>query len=122
MYLRLNNLPLCVFLFQDAKGHGAFVGVVAGALCLFLAVFVLVCTETLSQRWRTLLGLAVWVTHLTMGFTFIFSAEQILPWDQVKHHYVLIHFYIPQMNPAGVTVDIKACNMANNMQFNSCQF
>jgi len=62
------------------------VGVVGGAFCLFLAVFILVYTDTLSQRWRTLLGLAVWATHLTMGFTFIFSTEnkvEIQPWDQV---------------------------------------
>lgn len=57
--------------------------VVAGSLCVFLAVFVLVCTEMLSQRWRRLLGLVVWATHLTMGYTFIFSGPIILPWDQV---------------------------------------
>lgn len=81
-------LSPCVYVFQDAKVHGVFVGVVGGAFCLFLAVFILVCTETLSQRWRTLLGLAVWATHLTMGFTFIFSTGTeipIQPWDQVTH-------------------------------------
>ncbi|KAF4111033.1 adenylate cyclase type 7 isoform X2 [Onychostoma macrolepis] len=77
----------------DAKVHGVFVGVVGGALCLFLAVFILVCTETLSQRWRTLLGLAVWATHLTMGFTFIFSTRSeipIQPWDQVPFFLFII--------------------------------
>lgn len=76
-----------------AQNHGIFVGVVGGALCLFLAVFVLVCTETLSQRWRTLLGLGVWATHLTMGFTFIFSTKsdlQIQPWDQVPFFLFII--------------------------------
>ncbi|XP_077085071.1 adenylate cyclase type 7 isoform X2 [Siphateles boraxobius] len=77
----------------DAQDHGVFVGVVGGALCLFLAVFTLVCTDTLSQRWRTLLGLAVWATHLTMGFTFIFSTEnigKIQPWDQVPFFLFII--------------------------------
>ncbi len=88
---------MCVF--QDAKVHGVFVGVVGGALCLFLAVFILVCTETLSQRWRTLLGLAVWATHLTMGFTFIFSTKYeipIQPWDQVTHtsYNIIFRFHL----------------------------
>uniref|UniRef100_A0A7N9ATD1 Adenylate cyclase type 7 n=1 Tax=Mastacembelus armatus TaxID=205130 RepID=A0A7N9ATD1_9TELE len=39
----------------------AFVSVVSGSLCVFLAVFGLVCTEMLSQRWRRLLGLVVWL-------------------------------------------------------------
>lgn len=68
---------------QNAKYHCAFVSVVSGSLCVFLAVFVLVCTEILSQRWRLLLGLIVWATHLTMGYTFIFCSPIILPWDQV---------------------------------------
>lgn len=84
----------CVCVFQKAQFHGVFVGVVGGALCLFLVVFILVCIETLSQRWRTLLGLAVWATHLTMGFTFIFSTGgindlQIQPWDQVTQAIIL---------------------------------
>ena len=70
---------------QSAVQHCAFVSVVSGSLCVFLAVFVLVCTEMLSQRWRRLLGLIVWATHLTMGYTFIFSVPSpiIRPWDQV---------------------------------------
>lgn len=68
---------------QKAQEHCAFVSVVSGSLCVFLAVFVLVCAEMLSQRWRRLLGLIVWATHLTMGYTFIFSSPIILPWDQV---------------------------------------
>ncbi|KAA0723428.1 Adenylate cyclase type 2 [Triplophysa tibetana] len=93
----------------EAQVHGAFVGVVGGALCLFLAVFVLMCTETLSQRWRTLLGLAVWATHLTMGFTFIFSAEQILPWDQVPFFlFIIITVYtmLPFQMSYAVTLSI----------------
>lgn len=73
---------MCVFL-QSAEEHCGFVSVVSASLCVFLAVFVLVCTDMLSQRWRRLLGLVVWATHLTMGYTFIFSGPLILAWDQV---------------------------------------
>lgn len=69
---------------QSALEHCAFVSVVSCSLCVFLAVFVLVCTEILSQRWRHLLGLIVWATHLTMGYTFIFSGPTVVPWDQVR--------------------------------------
>uniref|UniRef100_A0A8C1VN58 Adenylate cyclase type 7 n=1 Tax=Cyprinus carpio TaxID=7962 RepID=A0A8C1VN58_CYPCA len=96
----------------DAKVHGVFVGVVGGALCLFLAVFILMCTETLSQRWRTLLGLAVWATHLTMGFTFIFgtaSGIPIQPWDQVPFFlFIIITVYtmLPFQMTYAVTLSI----------------
>lgn len=70
-------------LVQDPAEHCAFLGVVSSGLFVFLAVFGLVCTDVLSQRWRLLLGLIVWATHLTMGFTFIFSGRIVVPWDQV---------------------------------------
>uniref|UniRef100_A0A8D3DX61 Adenylate cyclase type 7 n=1 Tax=Scophthalmus maximus TaxID=52904 RepID=A0A8D3DX61_SCOMX len=72
--------------------------VVSGSLCVFLAVFVLVCTEILSQRWRRLLGLIVWATHLTMGYTFIFCSPIILPWDQVPF-FLFIIFTVYTMLP-----------------------
>ncbi|XP_022522841.2 adenylate cyclase type 7 isoform X1 [Astyanax mexicanus] len=72
--------------------HAAFVGVVSGALFVFLAVFILVCAEAFTQRWTTLLGLVVWATHLTMGFTFIYSTNLnlIQPWDQVPFFLFII--------------------------------
>ncbi|XP_071345571.1 adenylate cyclase type 7 isoform X3 [Trachinotus anak] len=82
----------------SAKEHCAFVSVVSGSLCVFLAVFVLVCTEILSQRWRRLLGLIVWATHLTMGFTFIFCSPVILPWDQVPF-FLFVIFTVYTMLP-----------------------
>ncbi|XP_030271299.1 adenylate cyclase type 7 isoform X1 [Sparus aurata] len=81
-----------------AQEHCAFVSVVSGSLCVFLAVFVLVCAEMLSQRWRRLLGLIVWATHLTMGYTFIFSSPIILPWDQVPF-FLFIIFTVYTMLP-----------------------
>lgn len=82
----------------SAEEHCVFVSVVSCSLCVFLAVFVLVCTETLTQRWRRLLGVVVWITHLTMGFTFIFSGPLILPWDQVPF-FLFIIFTVYTMLP-----------------------
>ncbi|XP_069030281.1 adenylate cyclase type 7 isoform X1 [Embiotoca jacksoni] len=82
----------------SAEEHCAFVSVVSGSLCVFLTVFMLVCTEMLSQRWRRLLGLIVWATHLTMGYTFIFSSPIILPWDQVPF-FLFIIFTVYTMLP-----------------------
>uniref|UniRef100_A0A8B9HJK9 Adenylate cyclase type 7 n=1 Tax=Astyanax mexicanus TaxID=7994 RepID=A0A8B9HJK9_ASTMX len=85
----------CLFFsvsFQNVHEHAAFVGVVSGALFVFLAVFILVCAEAFTQRWTTLLGLVVWATHLTMGFTFIYSTNLnlIQPWDQVPFFLFII--------------------------------
>ncbi|KAM7423726.1 hypothetical protein PAMA_000205 [Pampus argenteus] len=91
-------LTLFFALELSAAEHCAFVSVVSGSLCVFLAVFVLVCTEMLSQRWRRLLGLIVWATHLTMGYTFIFSGPIILPWDQVPF-FLFIIFTVYTMLP-----------------------
>uniref|UniRef100_A0A671X212 Adenylate cyclase type 7 n=1 Tax=Sparus aurata TaxID=8175 RepID=A0A671X212_SPAAU len=52
----------------------------------------------LSWRWRRLLGLIVWATHLTMGYTFIFSSPIILPWDQVPF-FLFIIFTVYTMLP-----------------------
>uniref|UniRef100_A0A671X2L8 Adenylate cyclase type 7 n=1 Tax=Sparus aurata TaxID=8175 RepID=A0A671X2L8_SPAAU len=92
-FIVLFEVPL-----RRAQEHCAFVSVVSGSLCVFLAVFVLVCAEMLSQRWRRLLGLIVWATHLTMGYTFIFSSPIILPWDQVPF-FLFIIFTVYTMLP-----------------------
>ncbi|XP_062405857.1 adenylate cyclase type 7 isoform X2 [Sardina pilchardus] len=82
----------------SAREHTAFVAVVSLGLCVFLVVFVLVCMEVLSQRWRRLLGLLVWATHLSMGFTFVFSGEHIWAWDQVPF-FLFIIFTVYTMLP-----------------------
>lgn len=74
----------------SVHNHVTFVSVVSGAVCIFLAVFVLVCAEALNQRWTTLLGFVVWATHLTMGFTFIFCNTKLFPWDQVPFFLFII--------------------------------
>ncbi|XP_078801446.1 adenylate cyclase type 7 isoform X3 [Oryzias latipes] len=82
----------------SAGRHCAFVGVVSGSLSVFLVVFVLVCTELLSQRWRLLLGLVVWATHLILGYTFMFSSPIVMPWDQVPF-FLFIIFTVYTMLP-----------------------
>ncbi|XP_030575278.1 adenylate cyclase type 7 isoform X2 [Archocentrus centrarchus] len=82
----------------SAVQHYPFVSVVSASLCVFLAVFVLVCTDMLSQRWRRPLGLIVWVTYLTLGYTFIFSGCILLPWDQVPL-FLFIIFSVYTMLP-----------------------
>uniref|UniRef100_A0A8C6K9P9 Adenylate cyclase type 7 n=1 Tax=Nothobranchius furzeri TaxID=105023 RepID=A0A8C6K9P9_NOTFU len=94
---------LCVIKMLDfekgsAEKHRSFVSVVSGSLCVFLAVSVLVCTEVLAQRWRLLLGLIIWATHLTLGYTFIFSSSIVLPWDQVPF-FLFIIFIVYTMLP-----------------------
>ncbi|KAG7267195.1 hypothetical protein CRUP_006327 [Coryphaenoides rupestris] len=82
----------------SAKEHCAFVTVVSCSLTVFVTVFFLVCTEALTQRWRRLLGLAVWATHLVMAYTFIFSGPLIVPWDQVPY-FLFIIFTVYTMLP-----------------------
>ncbi|KAJ8407839.1 hypothetical protein AAFF_G00268830 [Aldrovandia affinis] len=81
-----------------AENHRAFVSVVSCGLFVFLTVFVLVCTESLFQRWMRLLGVVVWATLITMGFTFIFSGKVIQAWDQVPF-FLFIIFTVFTMLP-----------------------
>uniref|UniRef100_A0A672FZF1 adenylate cyclase n=1 Tax=Salarias fasciatus TaxID=181472 RepID=A0A672FZF1_SALFA len=90
----LLTLTLCVCLTLEPSFNPLF----SLVLCVFLAVFVLVCTDMLSQRWRGVLGLLVWATHLTLGYTFIFNGPVVLPWDQVPF-FLFIIFTVYTMLP-----------------------
>lgn len=105
--------------FQKATDRAAFVGVVSGALFVFLAVFVLVCAEAFTQRWTTLLGLVVWATHLTMGLTFIYSTKYIEPWDQVMLPCSLAHstHSLPHSLMLGWDWLVKYMNISEGMRF-----
>uniref|UniRef100_A0A8D0CJJ5 Adenylate cyclase type 7 n=1 Tax=Scleropages formosus TaxID=113540 RepID=A0A8D0CJJ5_SCLFO len=92
------SCAVLIVLFFNASNHSGFVSAGACGLCVFLAVFVLVCTESLSQRWRRLLGMVVWATLLIMGFTFIFSSNLIRAWDQVPF-FLFIIFTVYTMMP-----------------------
>ncbi|MGH0133139.1 UNVERIFIED_CONTAM: hypothetical protein FKN15_061289 [Acipenser sinensis] len=76
-----------------AAEHALFLSTVCSALALFLLVFILVCTESLFQRWMRFLGVAVWICLLTMGFVFIFDGKVIRAWDQVRAHSLWLHYY-----------------------------
>ncbi|XP_036400149.1 adenylate cyclase type 2-like [Megalops cyprinoides] len=77
--------------------YSALVGVVSCGLCVFLALFVVVCTQSLSEQWMTALGVVVWSMLITMGFTFIFSGE-FFPWNQVPF-FLFIIFVVYTMLP-----------------------
>ncbi|KAJ8343284.1 hypothetical protein SKAU_G00306130 [Synaphobranchus kaupii] len=97
----LSCVVLIVLFFSlslKAEHHSAFVAVVSSGLFVFLTVFVLVCTESLFQRWMRLLGVVVWATLITMGFTFIFSGKVIQAWDQVPF-FLFIIFTVYTMLP-----------------------
>uniref|UniRef100_A0A3Q2G4E7 Adenylate cyclase type 7 n=1 Tax=Cyprinodon variegatus TaxID=28743 RepID=A0A3Q2G4E7_CYPVA len=94
MLLGLSILLCAIFLIVffalslSTDGNRPFVSVVGSSLFVFVVVFLLVCTEILSQRWRVWLGLVIWITHLTLGYTFIFSYD-VLPWDQLVSNAVV---------------------------------
>ncbi|MGH0135110.1 UNVERIFIED_CONTAM: hypothetical protein FKN15_056627 [Acipenser sinensis] len=86
---------------QIATEHALFLSTVCSALALFLLVFILVCTESLFQRWMRFLGVAVWICLLTMGFVFIFDGKVIRAWDQVPF-FLFIIFTLYTMLPFGM--------------------
>ncbi|TST35100.1 Adenylate cyclase type 2 [Bagarius yarrelli] len=67
----------------SVHSHVAFVGVVSGALLVFLAVFVLVCAEAITQKWTTLLGLVVWVPFFLFIIITVFTLLPFQMWYAV---------------------------------------
>ncbi|KAK1161852.1 adenylate cyclase type 7 isoform X2 [Acipenser oxyrinchus oxyrinchus] len=84
-----------------AAEHALFLSTVCSALALFLLVFILVCTESLFQRWMRFLGVAVWICLLAMGYVFIFDGKVIRAWDQVPF-FLFIIFTLYTMLPFGM--------------------
>uniref|UniRef100_A0AAY4EZ14 Adenylate cyclase type 7 n=1 Tax=Denticeps clupeoides TaxID=299321 RepID=A0AAY4EZ14_9TELE len=100
LLLGLSMVSCAVLLILFFSLKLVFVSVVSCGLCVFLAVFVLVCTDTLSQRWRRLLGLVVWATHITMGFSFIFCGDlSVLLFLQQVPFFLFIIFTVYTMLP-----------------------
>lgn len=77
----------CVFLPspQNVEDHVAFVITVPTALAIFLAVFVLVCIESIFKKLLRVFSLVIWACLVAMGYLFMFSGGIICPWDQVRH-------------------------------------
>lgn len=70
---------------QNVEDHVAFVITVPTALAIFLAVFILVCIESIFKKLLRLFSLVIWACLVAMGYLFMFSGGIICPWDQVRH-------------------------------------
>lgn len=70
---------------QNVEDHVAFVITVPTALAIFLAVFVLVCIESIFKKLLRVFSLVIWACLVAMGYLFMFSGGIICPWDQVRH-------------------------------------
>lgn len=69
---------------QNVEDHVAFVITVPTALAIFLAVFVLVCIESIFKKLLRVFSLVIWACLVAMGYLFMFSGGIICPWDQVR--------------------------------------
>lgn len=83
-FLMLNLFIFCSVLFQNIADHVAFVITVPTALAIFLAVFVLVCIESVFKKLLRVFSLVIWACLVAMGYLFMFSGGIICPWDQVR--------------------------------------
>lgn len=70
--------------FQNVEDHVAFVITVPTALAIFLAVFVLVCIESIFKKLLRIFSLVIWACLVAMGYLFMFSGGIVCPWDQVR--------------------------------------
>uniref|UniRef100_G3NTG0 Adenylate cyclase type 4 n=1 Tax=Gasterosteus aculeatus aculeatus TaxID=481459 RepID=G3NTG0_GASAC len=84
--------------FQNVEDHVAFVITVPTALAIFLAVFVLVCIESIFKKLLRVFSLVIWACLVTMGYLFMFSGGIICPWDQVSF-FLFIVFVVYTMLP-----------------------
>lgn len=71
--------------FQNVEDHVAFVITVPTALAIFLAVFVLVCIESIFKKLLRVFSLVIWACLVAMGYLFMFTGGIVCPWDQVRH-------------------------------------
>ncbi|XP_048461979.1 adenylate cyclase type 7 isoform X1 [Rhincodon typus] len=82
----------------DVQMHLLFFITLCTALGIFIVIFVLVCIESLFQRWMKIFALVIWVCLLTMGYVFIFAGGAISAWDQVPF-FLYINFVLYTMLP-----------------------
>uniref|UniRef100_A0AAQ4QKY9 Adenylate cyclase type 2 n=1 Tax=Gasterosteus aculeatus aculeatus TaxID=481459 RepID=A0AAQ4QKY9_GASAC len=82
----------------NVEDHVAFVITVPTALAIFLAVFVLVCIESIFKKLLRVFSLVIWACLVTMGYLFMFSGGIICPWDQVSF-FLFIVFVVYTMLP-----------------------
>lgn len=84
----------------------AFVITVPTALAIFLAVFVLVCIESIFKKLLRVFSLVIWACLVAMGYLFMFSGGIICPWDQVRHKDVICHEFICCQGTCGTLSDL----------------
>uniref|UniRef100_A0A674PRF4 Adenylate cyclase type 2 n=1 Tax=Takifugu rubripes TaxID=31033 RepID=A0A674PRF4_TAKRU len=82
----------------NVEDHVAFVITVPTALAIFLAVFVLVCIESIFKKLLRVFSLVIWACLVAMGYLFMFSGGIICPWDQVSF-FLFIVFVVYTMLP-----------------------
>uniref|UniRef100_A0A8C7Z5Q7 Adenylate cyclase type 2 n=1 Tax=Oryzias sinensis TaxID=183150 RepID=A0A8C7Z5Q7_9TELE len=87
--------------------HVAFVITVPTALAIFLAVFVLVCIESIFKKLLRVFSLVIWGCLVAMGYLFMFSGGIICPWDQVSF-FLFIVFVVYTMLPFSMREAIVA--------------
>uniref|UniRef100_A0A8C4ZH49 Adenylate cyclase type 2 n=1 Tax=Gadus morhua TaxID=8049 RepID=A0A8C4ZH49_GADMO len=71
-------------LYLNIEDHVAFVITVPTAMAIFLAVFVLVCVESIFKKLLRVFSLVIWACLVVMGYLFMFFGGIICPWDQVS--------------------------------------
>nr|XP_005996420.1 PREDICTED: adenylate cyclase type 7 [Latimeria chalumnae] len=92
---------LIIFFFATgltAQDHLPFIITVCTALVIFTITFILVCTESLLQRWMKTIAVVIWTCLLTMGYVFVFTGGRVYAWDQVPF-FLFIVFIIYTMLP-----------------------
>ncbi|XP_051812959.1 adenylate cyclase type 2 [Acanthochromis polyacanthus] len=82
----------------NVADHVAFVITVPTALAIFLAVFVLVCIESIFKKLLRVFSLVIWACLVAMGYLFMFSGGIVCPWDQVSF-FLFIVFVVYTMLP-----------------------
>ncbi|XP_060694101.1 adenylate cyclase type 7 isoform X1 [Hemiscyllium ocellatum] len=82
----------------NVQMHLLFFITLCTALGIFIVIFILVCIESLFQRWMKIFALVIWVCLLTMGYVFIFAGDTISAWDQVPF-FLYINFVLYTMLP-----------------------
>lgn len=98
------NKPWTVIMFpQDMEHHMAFIMTVPTTLAIFLAIFILVCIESVFKKLLRLFSLLIWGCLVAMGYLFMFFGGIICPWDQVRLEWQHFHSSPFQCNCSSVS-------------------
>uniref|UniRef100_A0A8C1XMD4 Adenylate cyclase type 4 n=1 Tax=Cyprinus carpio TaxID=7962 RepID=A0A8C1XMD4_CYPCA len=91
-------LALLAVFFATGLQHMAFIMTVPTTLAIFLAIFILVCIESVFKKLLRLFSLLIWGCLVAMGYLFMFFGGIICPWDQVSF-FLFIVFVVYTMLP-----------------------